>query len=359
MMKLRLLFSVLLVLSVNSPLQAFDFEFKGNDQAGLSPYEINNIEVFEATNKSVVYVTNSQIKRDRFSYNVQEIPAGTGTGFIWDKSGHVVTNFHVIKGANKITITLADHSSWVAKIIGAAPDKDLALLKIEAPAEKLFPLKRSDPAFPKVGTKVLAIGNPFGLDATLTVGVVSALGREINSIAGRKIKNMIQTDAAINPGNSGGPLLNSRGELIGVNTAIYSPSGASNGIGFAIPVKSVLSVIPQLQKHGRLIRPVVGIMDAPDAIAKQNQIKGIIVAQVLKGGPADKAGVVGMSRDRRGQFQLGDIIIGFDGKSVLAIDDLLTILETKKVGDVVNMKLIGVDGKDKVVKVTLGAPPQK
>ena len=190
-----------------------------------------------------------------------EIPRGSGTGFIWDESGLIVTNFHVVQGANKITIELQSNKSYQATVIGSAPEKDIALLKIDAPNEDLQPLPLGDSTSLAVGRKVLAIGNPFALDTTLTVGVVSALGREIKSITNRTIKNVIQTDAAINPGNSGGPLLNSNGELVGVNTAIYSPSGASAGIGFAIPVNAVKVIIPQLIEHGKLIRPVLRYRD--------------------------------------------------------------------------------------------------
>ncbi|HAT27349.1 MAG TPA: 2-alkenal reductase, partial [Gammaproteobacteria bacterium] len=185
----------------------------------LTNDEQNNISVFKSASPSVVFVTNTQLRRQRFSLNVMEIPRGSGTGFIWDESGLIVTNFHVVQGANKITIELQSNKSYQATVVGSAPEKDIALLKIDAPNEDLQPLPLGDSASLAVGRKVLAIGNPFALDTTLTVGVVSALGREIKSITNRTIKNVIQTDAAINPGNSGGPLLNSNGQLVGVNTA--------------------------------------------------------------------------------------------------------------------------------------------
>ena len=190
----------------------------------------------------------------------------------------------------------------------------------------------------QVGRKVLAIGNPFGLDSTLTVGVVSALGREINSISGRKIKGVIQTDAAINPGNSGGPLLNSKGKLIGVNTAIFSPSGGSAGIGFAIPVDTVTKIIPQLMKHGRVMRPVIGIHLADDSIAANYGITGVIVVRVVQGSPADRAGLVGIRRDNRGNIRLGDVIVGIDRKKVRNNDDLLSALENYQAGDTVTIR---------------------
>ncbi|RZA05367.1 MAG: trypsin-like serine protease, partial [Moraxellaceae bacterium] len=226
--------------------------------------ERNSMQVFEHARPSVVFVTNEQLARDPRSYDLMTVPAGTGTGFIWSADGYIVTNYHVVEGARKVMITLQDQTSYPAKIVGLAPERDLAVLKITTPNEKLSALPLGDSSQLSVGRKVLAIGNPFGLDATLTTGVVSALGREIESPNQRKIGNVIQTDAAINPGNSGGPLLNSQGQLIGVNTMIYSPSGASAGIGFAIPVDTVKDVVPQLIAHGRIIRPVIGIEVAPD-----------------------------------------------------------------------------------------------
>lgn len=295
--------------------------------------ERNNIEIFKSASPSVVWITNTAFRRAPFSRNVQAIPQGTGSGFIWNNQGYVVTNFHVIKGADKLTVTLADQSAWQAKVVGIAPDKDLAVLLIDAPQALLKPLPVGDSQQLEVGRKVLAIGNPFGLDTTLTVGVISALGREIESPTQRKIQDVIQTDAAINPGNSGGPLLNSLGQLVGVNTAIYSPSGASAGIGFAIPVNAVKKTIPQLIQFGRVVRPIIGIEQAPDRWAQRYGIKGIAVVRSQRGLPAAKAGIIGMNRDRRGKIVLGDIIIGIDGAAVLNSDDLLTILEGHKAGD--------------------------
>ncbi|MCP4712937.1 MAG: trypsin-like serine protease, partial [Planctomycetes bacterium] len=220
--------------------------------------EANTIEIYKKARRSVVYVTNVTLRRDFFSLNVHQIPQGAGSGFIWDDSGIVVTNYHVVHGASRVTITLYDHSNWNAEVVGLAPSKDIAVLRIDAPRSKIKALPLGNSSQLEVGRKVLAIGNPFGLDTTLTVGVVSALGREIDSMLDRKIHNVIQTDAAINPGNSGGPLLNSLGQLIGINTAIYSPSGASVGIGFAIPVNTVKKIVPQLIRHGRIIRPIIG-----------------------------------------------------------------------------------------------------
>ncbi|MEP0346693.1 S1C family serine protease, partial [Rhodopirellula bahusiensis] len=210
----------------------------------LADTETRTIELFRVTSPSVVHITTSKVARDYFSMNVQEIPQGSGTGFVWDKAGHIVTNNHVIQNADVAMVAFDDQTSYPAKLVGVAPDKDLAVLLIDAPAERLRPIPRGVSADLEVGRTALAIGNPFGLDQTLTTGVISALGREIKSDSGVPIKDVIQTDAAINPGNSGGPLLDRSGQLIGVNTAIYSPSGAYAGIGFAIPVDTVRWVVP-------------------------------------------------------------------------------------------------------------------
>ena len=300
--------------------------------------ETNNIEIFRAASPSVVFVTNNALYRtNRYSLNMQEIPQGSGTGFVWDKSGLIVTNVHVIKDASRVTITLQDQSTWDAEVVGTAPGKDLALLRIAAPADKLIPLPLGDSSQLEVGRKVVAIGNPFGLDTTLTIGVVSALGREINSLSDRKIRNVIQTDASINPGNSGGPLLNSLGQLIGVNTQIISPSGASAGIGFAIPVNTVKKVIPQLLEHGEEVRPVLGIQNPPDAWSRQNGIKGVPVLAISSGFPAEKAGMVGVQQTRSGGILLGDVIVAIDETEVSNSDDLLNALEQHLPGETVTV----------------------
>lgn len=347
--RLQLFGLLLLTLFSAQALQAKDYlSFQTQD-------ETNNIEIFKAASSSVVYVTNTGLRRNRFSFNVQEIPQGAGTGFIWDKSGLVVTNFHVIQGADRVTITLSDHSDWEAQLVGVAPEKDLAVLRIDAPKEKLQPLPIGDSSLLEVGRKVLAIGNPFGLDTTLTVGVVSALGREIDSVSGRKIKDVVQTDAAINPGNSGGPLLNSLGQLIGVNTAIYSPSGASVGIGFAIPVNTVKKIVPQLIKYGKLYRPLIGIEPAPDYWAKRIGVEGVPIIRVTRGFPAEKAGLTGMAEDRRGNLILGDVIVEIAGKTVRNNDDLLTVLEEYKPGDKVTV-ITNRQGERRKFKLRLAAP---
>jgi len=323
----------------------------------LTNDEQNNISVFKSASPSVVFVTNTQLRRQRFSLNVMEIPRGSGTGFIWDESGLIVTNFHVVQGANKITIELQSNKSYQATIVGSAPEKDIALLKIDAPNEDLQPLPLGDSTSLAVGRKVLAIGNPFALDTTLTVGVVSALGREIKSITNRTIKNVIQTDAAINPGNSGGPLLNSNGQLVGVNTAIYSPTGASAGIGFAIPVNAVKVIIPQLIEHGKLIRPVLGIETLTDYWTRRLRVKGVAILSVREGLPAGKAGMVGVREDRRGKIHLGDVIIAINGQNVINEDSLLDQLEQFSPGDTVKVTTLK-DEKIHNYNVQLVAPAE-
>jgi S1-C subfamily serine protease len=300
--------------------------------------EKNTTEIFEKASPAVVFVTNTTLRRSLFSLNVQEIPRGSGTGFVWDDSGLIVTNFHVIAGAHRLTVTLADRSEHAAEVIGVAPEKDLAVLRIENPPKGLATLPLGDSSELTVGRKVLAIGNPFGLDTTLTAGIVSALGREIRAPGNRKIRGVIQTDAAINPGNSGGPLLNSLGQLIGVNTAIYSPSGASAGIGFAIPVNTVREVVPQLISYGRILRPIIGVELASDRWIKRNRIKGVPVVRAFPGLPAEQAGMLGAYRNQYGEVVLGDIITGIEGREVRSQDDFFSALEKHRPGDVVEIE---------------------
>ena len=342
------LFLIVFIVSSFNYLEAKPFV----DTLQLTPDEINNIEVFKQTNRSVVWVTNSQIQQNVFTLDVQEISRGMGTGFVWDHSGLIVTNYHVIENADKVTVVLWNNSTWNAKIVGTAPGKDLAVLKIEAPGETIFPVTVGDSSQLQVGRKVLAIGNPFGFDTSLTVGVVSALGREIKSFGGRTIKGVIQTDASINRGNSGGPLLNSSGELIGVNAMIFSPTGTSLGIGFAIPVNTVKKIIPQLIQHGHVVRPIIGFQMADDSIAQRYGISGVIIFRIIEGYPAEKAGMIGLQRDRQGRTRIGDIIVKVDNKPVKNNDDLLTALEQHEVGDVVQIETLRGNQK-KQFKVTL------
>ena len=317
----------------------------------LAADERNTIDLFRAASPAVVYITNIELRRNIFSLNVSEIPKGTGSGFLWDKEGRVVTNYHVIEGASRVEVTLADRSSWQASLVGVAPDKDLAVLKIAAPADKLQPLPVGESANLLVGQKVFAIGNPFGLDQTITTGIVSALGREIESATGRTIQGVIQTDAAINPGNSGGPLLDSAGRLIGVNTAIYSPSGASAGIGFAVPVDVINQVVPELIRHGRIIRPGLAIAVANDQLAKRVGVTGVLVINVHPGSSAEAAGLRG-TRTVRGSIVLGDVLLAVDGEEVHSYDELRNVVEHHKVGDVVRLT-IERDQRRMELRVTL------
>tara|TARA_R110000823_G_scaffold210224_5_gene340483 strand:- start:23557 stop:24615 length:1059 start_codon:yes stop_codon:yes gene_type:complete len=307
--------------------------------------EANSTEIFRKASPAVVFVTNTALRRSLFSLDIYEIPRGSGTGFVWDEQGLIVTNFHVIAGAHKLTVTLADRSEHSAEVIGVAPEKDLAVLRLDPPPKNLVSLPLGDSSELTVGRKVLAIGNPFGLDTTLTTGIVSALGREIRAPGNRKIHGVIQTDAAINPGNSGGPLLNSLGQLIGVNTAIYSPSGASAGIGFAIPVNTVKEVVPQLISYGRVLRPVIGVELASDRWVQRNRIKGLPLVQVYPGLPAAEAGMRGAWRNARGEVVLGDIITAIDGKPIRNHDDYYSAMEARAPGDLIRVETLR--GKDR------------
>lgn len=324
-----------------------------HDQS-LSAEERNTISVFEKAAKSVVYITNTALRRDFWSLNTFEVPQGSGSGFIWNTEGHIVTNFHVVYGADSIQVVLDDQSTHDARVIGLDPDHDLAVLQINAEKQHLNPLDIGDSTNLLVGQQVLAIGNPFGLDHTLTTGVVSALGRSIKSVNNRTIEGVIQTDAAINPGNSGGPLLNSSGKLIGVNTQIVSPSGAFAGIGFAVPVGIVKRIVPQLIQYGKVIRPGLGISLIPDTMAKRWGIQGIIIARVQPGSVAEKAGLTSLEELPSGRIRLGDIITAIDGDPIRNFDDMATILDRHNVGDRITLRLRR-NNKERTIKITLQA----
>ncbi|WP_447974201.1 S1C family serine protease [Nitrospira sp. Kam-Ns4a] len=320
----------------------------------LGADELATIAVFEKATRSVVFITNTAIRRGPFSLNLFEVPQGSGSGFVWNKAGHIVTNFHVVYGADAIKVIMADRTDYPARVVGVDPDHDVAVLQIQAPPEALVPVVIGSSHDLRVGQKVLAIGNPFGFDHTLTTGVVSALGRTIKSMTDRTIEGVIQTDAAINPGNSGGPLLDSFGRLIGINTQIYSPSGAFAGIGFAVPIDTINRIVPELIKHGRLIRPGLGVTLVPDAIVQRWGIRGVVVGRIAPGGAADKAGLRGTRETFGGRIELGDVIVAVDGEPVEEMDDLLTILDRHKVGDKVTIEVLR-DGRRKAVTVTLQA----
>jgi S1-C subfamily serine protease len=300
----------------------------------LPDWEQVPIRRFKEAAPSVVYITTTEERaRDFFGLDVVEVPAGSGTGFIWDEQGHVVTNFHVIQGATRAFITLVDGSRHEATYVGGAPDKDLAVLLLAKTPPKLRPIPLGTSSDLQVGQAVLAIGNPFGLDQTLTTGVVSALGREIQSVTRRRIAGVIQTDAAINPGNSGGPLLDSAGRLIGVNTAIQSPSGASAGIGFAVPVDTVNRVVPQLIARGRLERPDLGFEPVEPRLVERafGPQKGVMVGKVARGGAAARAGLQGVSVEGR-RVLAGDLVQGVNGHDIGDWDSLLDAIEALPLG---------------------------
>lgn len=308
------------------------------------------IKLFEESAPSVVFITTSTVRQDYWSRNVTEIPAGNGSGFIWDREGHIVTNYHVIEKADRAQVTLSDQTTWDAELIGIEPNKDLAILKIKAPDTKLKPIPVASSHDLRVGQSVFAIGNPFGLDQTLTTGVISALGREIQSIGGRPIRGVIQTDAAINPGNSGGPLLDSNGRLIGVNTMIYSPSGASAGIGFSIPADEVNWVVPDIIQYGEVRRPILGINLVAEQHTQRLNMEGALILDVVPDSPADKFGLQATEKDLRGNIILGDLITQINNKVISTNADLFLALEKYNPGDTVR---VGYIRKDEVKSVNL------
>jgi S1-C subfamily serine protease len=296
--------------------------------------------------------------RDFWTRSVTEIPAGTGSGFLWDDAGDIVTNFHVVQGANGAEVTLWDHKHYPARLVGVAPEYDLALLRIDASRSKLRAIPIGTSADLQVGQSVFAIGNPFGLDQTLTTGIVSALGRTIQSATGRPIEDVIQTDAAINPGNSGGPLLDSAARLIGVNTAIYSPSGASSGIGFAVPVDTINRIIPQLLAGGKVVRPYLGanfVDSLSQQFTRQMGIRGVLVVSLDENSPAQRAGLRPTRRLPDGALAPGDVIEQIDGKDVRSADQVYAILERHKPGDELPLR-IWRDGQQVELTVKLDPP---
>jgi len=321
----------------------------------LAADERNTIDTFRRSSPAVVYITTLQRVVNLWTRNVREVPRGTGSGFFWDDQGHVVTNYHVVAGAQGATVRLTDQRAYPASLVGVSPAHDLAVLRIKVIGKKPTPLPLGASRDLQVGQKVIAIGNPFGLDYTLTTGVISALDRSIGGENGQAIDNLIQTDAAINPGNSGGPLLDSAGRLIGVNTAIYSPSGASAGIGFAVPVDTVNRVVPELIAHGRYLRPSLGISVSQDvnrAITQQLGIKGLVLLDVEPKSPAAAAGLRGARIGRDGSIAPGDIIQAVDGVAVQDIDDLTKLLDAKRIGDRVVLRVLR-DGRTFDVPVVL------
>jgi S1-C subfamily serine protease len=309
----------------------------------LSPGESIAVSVYERCNRGVVNITSKGLPGERFFF--MEVPAdGSGSGSIIDREGHILTNYHVVEKAQQVEVALFDGSTFDAKYVGADPVNDLAVIKIDAPADKLFPIEVGDSSRLKVGMNVFAIGNPFGLERTMTSGIVSSLNRSLQIRGNRSIKAIIQTDAAVNPGNSGGPLLDTRGQLIGVNTAIATANaGQSAGVALAIPATLVNRVVPQLLKHGRVIRPEIGIQQVLETE------RGLRIAMLTPGGPAERAGLRGpqVSQLRRGPLYwtkedrtAADLIVAVDGEDVETADDFLGLVERKKPGDTVVVKVL-------------------
>ncbi len=316
--------------------------------------ERNTIDVFRDASPSVVTVVNRAIQRDLFSGRTMEVPRGTGSGFVWDRAGHIVTNYHVVYGGQAFSV-LIDSKKYEATLVGVQPTRDIAVLKLKGkPARTLRPIKLGKATDLVVGQKVLAIGSPFGLDRTLTTGVISALGRDLTGVAQVTIPGMIQTDASINPGNSGGPLLDSSGSLIGMNTMIASSSGSSAGVGFAVPVSFIRRIVPQIIKYGKAVTPMMGIRPFSDDIARRNGIEGILVRQVVPRSGADRAGLRGTSETRYGEIVLGDIITHIDNHRIRSFDDLYNTLDLHKIGDKVTVRFLR-DGKKRTAKVELSA----
>jgi len=308
----------------------------------LAADERTTIDIFKQASPSVVFISTRQRVVDLWTRDVRSMPQGTGSGFVWDDLGHIVTNNHVVEGASEAIVRLNDGRSYRAARVGASPGHDLAVLRINVSFDRPPPVPIGTSADLLVGQKVYAIGNPFGLDYTLTTGVVSALNRSLSGENGSDIENLIQTDAAINPGNSGGPLLDSAGRLVGINTAIYSPSGAYAGIGFSVPVDTVNRVVPQLIAKGRYIRPSLGITvdeDINRSVTGQLDVEGVLVLKVTPGSPAERAGLRATRVGRRGEIIPGDVITAVEGKAVKNVPDLLARLDESRIGDRVTLRL--------------------
>lgn len=326
-------------------------------RGNLADDERMNIEIFENSRGSVVFITTRERVIDFWTRNVQSVPSGTGSGFIWDDRGHVVTNLHVIAGASEASVRLNDGRDYPAVLVGASPSHDLAVLRIRVPVNLPAPVPIGSSHDLRVGQKVFAIGNPFGLDWTLTTGIVSALDRSLTGQDGHIIQHLIQTDAAINPGNSGGPLLDTAGRLIGINTAIYSPSGANAGVGFAIPVDTVNRVVPQLIANGRYVQPGLGIQvddTLNRLITRQLGVRGVAVLRVSEDSAAARAGLRGARLTPDRTIIPGDVITAVNGREVESSGQLLAQLDDYKIGEIVTLS-VWREGKIVQLRATLQA----
>ncbi len=323
----------------------------------LAAFEQSAIAIFENARDSVVFITTQERVVDPWTRNAYDVPSGSGSGFVWDELGHVVTNNHVIAGASRAIVRLADGRAFSARLVGRAPEHDLAVLHIGVGAGQPAPISLGTSKDLRVGQNVFAIGNPFGLDWTMTTGIVSALNRQLPGDGGPPIRGLVQTDAAINPGNSGGPLLDSAGRLIGVNTAIFSPSGGSAGIGFAVPVDTVNRVVPQLIARGRYAPPRLGIRFDPrvDAALAPRGGPGVLVLGVDPEGPAARAGLVPARVTPDGRIVAGDRIMGLGDTRIDDASDLLAALEGYRPGVTVDVHILRGDQRLRVA-ITLGEP---
>jgi len=317
---------------------------------GLTDEEAVNVFVYERNNRGVVNITTRTVRNDGL-FMLERDSEGAGSGAIIDRQGHILTNYHVIEDARQVKVTLYSGKTYVATLVGADPVNDTAVIRIDAPLDSLFPIEIGDSADLRVGMKVFAIGNPFGLERTMTTGIISSLNRSLQVTRDRSIKSIIQVDAAVNPGNSGGPLLDSHGRLIGVNTAIASRTGQSAGVGFAIPASLIARVVPQLIRHGRVIRPDTGILRVYELD------KGLLITHLAPGGPAERAGLRGprVTRERRGPVVIertdrsaADLIIAVDGQPVSSVDDFLGYVESKAPGDSVSLVVLRGDSNVEV-----------
>ncbi|MCX6568621.1 MAG: trypsin-like peptidase domain-containing protein [Candidatus Aminicenantes bacterium] len=318
----------------------------------LTEDERNTIDIVRKTKNSVVFITNLQYVRDFFYSSDQPVPQGSGSGFVWDDKGHIVTNFHVIEEGDKFMVSLPNQKQVEAKLVGRDPNKDIAVLKLGEMVPDLTPVRIGTSVNLQVGQKVIAIGNPFGFDHTVTKGIVSALGRSMPGAGGVTIREMIQTDASINPGNSGGPLLDSAGELIGMNTMIASPSGASSGVGFAVPVDTIRKIVPQIIQFGKVTEPDLGVTFVSDEYVRRAGISGAIIREVPRDSQAYGAGLRGLSRDNRGRLFIGDIVVGIDETKIASYDDLYNALDGRKIGDTVTLT-VDHDGQSRKVRIVL------
>ena len=348
-----LLFILLIVSSESYGL--FSTTSRNPDAAELLESEKNTIGVFKTNAPSVVYVANIRLAQRHFFDHIKtQVPAGAGSGIVWDKEGHIVTNYHVVHEGDKFVITFHnDKTEYPAVIRGVAPRKDIAVLKLQKVPKNITPITLGTSKDLIVGQKALALGNPFGLDHSISAGIISALGRKIQGIGGVTIEDMIQTDSSINPGNSGGPLLNSQGRIIGLNTMIFSRSGGSAGVGFAVPIDTVKRIVPQIIQHGEVIRPGLGIVLLEDRYQRYFDVKkGVIVKVVDPKQPAYTAGLRGITKDRRGRYYLGDVILSIEGEEVNNYDEIYHVLDKKKVGDVVSVDVLR-EGKKRQIRIQL------